>query len=291
MTTFHVEPGWVAEHVAVAAGVALYSARTAGPADRTLLVVHGGPDWDGSYLRDPLDRLAPAHRVVVPDLRGCGRSTTGLPPGACTPDAVVGDLVTLVDVLGGGPVDVLGFSWGGLIAQRLADAAPDRVRRLVLASTSVLPVDEAQFGDWPERTRRRAAEAAVWADPARAGPALARAAALAGAPANVWRAEALPGWLDRLAAVRFSGDWLAAWRATGALPSPRLPDPVARLAATGTPVLLLHGRQDMVFPAALAEEAAARLPDARSVLVEEAGHMAHVDQPEPWLAAVREFLG
>ncbi|WP_299953528.1 alpha/beta fold hydrolase [uncultured Modestobacter sp.] len=295
MTSFHVEPGsvtpvWVEEHLPVEPGVALFTARTAGPADRTLLVVHGGPDWDGSYLRDPLHRLALAHRVVVPDLRGCGRSTTGLPPGACTPDAVVGDLVTLIDVLGGGPVDVLGFSWGGLIAQRLADAAPDRVRRLVLASTSVLPVEEVQFGDWPERTRRRAAEGAVWADPTLAGPAFARAAALAGAPAAVWRAEALPGWRDRLAAVRFSGDWLAAWRATGALPSPRLPDPVRRLAATGRPVLLLHGRQDMVFPADLARQAAAALPDARAVLLDDAGHMAHVDSPDAWLAAVRTFL-
>ncbi|MCK1813989.1 hypothetical protein MTQ13_06820 [Streptomyces sp. XM4011] len=38
--------------------VELYLASTAGPSDRTLLVLHGGPDWDHSYLREPLDRLA-----------------------------------------------------------------------------------------------------------------------------------------------------------------------------------------------------------------------------------------
>ena len=274
--------------VPVAPGVELYTARTAGPPGRTLLVVHGGPDWDGSYLRDPLGELAPAHRVVIPDLRGCGRSSQGLGDDAYTPDAVVADLCALIDSLGA-PVDVLGFSWGGLVAQRLADAAPERVRRLVLASTSVLPVEEAQFGDWPERTARRAAEAAVWSGPPLPGPEWTRAAALAGAPANVWRPGSLTGYLDRLAAVRFSAEWLGPWRA-GTLPSARLPDPVARLAATGMPVLLLHGRQDMVFPAVLAGRAAALLPDARAVLLDEAGHMAHVDSPAAWLAAVGEFL-
>ena len=43
--------------------------------DRPLLILHGGPDWDHSYLREPLLQLAPAWRLVFVDLRGCGRST------------------------------------------------------------------------------------------------------------------------------------------------------------------------------------------------------------------------
>ena len=89
--------------VPVGSGVDLFTARTAGPADRTLLVVHGGPDWDGSYLRQPLGELALDHRVVIPDLRGCGRSSSGLGVDAYTPDAVVADLRTLVRTLGPGP--------------------------------------------------------------------------------------------------------------------------------------------------------------------------------------------
>jgi hypothetical protein len=51
-----------------------------------------------------------------------------------------------------------------------------------------------------------------------------------------------------------------------------------------------HGRQDMTFPAALAERTAALLPGATAVVLDEAGHMAHVDQPECWLAALSAFL-
>jgi alpha/beta hydrolase fold len=89
--------------------VDLFVTQAPGPADHALLVIHGGPDWDHSYLREPLDQLAGTHRVIWPDLRGCGRSTTGLADGAYTGDAVVSDLIALLDALdlAGGPARVL----------------------------------------------------------------------------------------------------------------------------------------------------------------------------------------
>lgn len=209
---------------------------------------------------------------------------------------------------------MLGFSYGGLIAQRLVLAVPDRVRRLVIASSSVLPVPADAFAGWAERDRRIAAEAAVWANaaptpkelagaelagaevggsevggPEVGGPEVTRAAAFAGAEAAVWRAESLAGYRERLSRVRFSAEWLRPWRA-GRLPSARPDDAAARLAALGVPTLLLHGRQDMTFPAALAEQAAELIPGARAVLLDDAGHMAHVDRPGAWLQAVSDFL-
>jgi pimeloyl-ACP methyl ester carboxylesterase len=274
--------------------VELFVAQTPGPAGNPLLVIHGGPDWDHTYLREPLGELAGRRRVILPDLRGCGRSTLGLPDGQYTPAAAAGDLAALLDALRTGPADVLGFSYGGLIAQRLALAAPGRIRRLVIASSSILPVPPDAFDGWPERTRRRAAAAAVWSDPvwsdpSRSGPELTRAAAVASAPADVWRPQALPGYLDRLAGVRFTAEWLRPFRA-GTLPDARPPDAARRLAALGLPILLLHGRQDMTFPARLAEDAAGLIPSARAAVIEAAGHMTHVDQPRAWLEALQDFL-
>jgi pimeloyl-ACP methyl ester carboxylesterase len=269
--------------------VELFVGVSAGPADRTLLVIHGGPDWDHSYLREPLVGLAGRHRLLLPDLRGCGRSTRGLPPGQYTPEAAVADLVALLDALGAGQADVLGFSYGGLLAQRLTLAHPGRVRRLIVASSSVLPVPPDAFAGWAERDRRRAPEQAVWSTPSLSGAALTRAAAVAGAAANVWRAQALPDYLRRLHAIRFSGEWLRGWQA-GTLPAARPDNAAEGLAALGIPVLLLHGRQDMTFPADLAELAATQLPAAHAVILDAAGHMAHIDQPHDWLRAVTDFL-
>ncbi|MFC7644401.1 alpha/beta fold hydrolase [Streptosporangium lutulentum] len=227
--------------------------------------------------------------MVLPDLRGCGRSTRGLDADRYTPALATTDLVALLGSLGAPHVDVLGFSYGGLIAQRLVLAAPERVRRLIVASSSVLPVPPDAFDGWREREERRAPEAAVWSDPSLSGPDLTRAAAIAGAGANVWRPEALPAYLDRLAGAHFSGEWMRAWKA-GNLPTARHRDAARRLAALGIPILLLHGQQDMIFPVALADETARLIPSARAVVIEEAGHMAHVDQPGPWLDAVAGFL-
>lgn len=89
--------------------------------------------------------------------------------------------------------------------------------------------------------------------------------------------------------MRFSADWARAFLA-GLLPPARPENSLARLAALRFPVLLVHGRRDMTYPAALAEQAAALLPGARAVILDEAGHMAHVDDPEGWLGAVGQFL-
>lgn len=254
-----------------------------------MLVIHGGPDWDHSYLREPLAELAGRHRLILPDLRGCGRSTRGLDDAQYTPDAVVADLLDLADHLGLSRMAVLGFSYGGLIAQRLAVAAPLLVSKLVIASSHVIDPDDPRFEQWPERRRRLAAQADVWADARTVTPQTTRTAAIAGAPADVWRPEKLPSYLARLERVRFTAEWQRPWRA-GTLPTARLADPINRLSQTQIPILLLHGRQDMRFAATSAERAAELVPTARAVILENAGHMAHVDQPEQWLDEVARFL-
>ncbi len=272
----------------VSGDVELFVACAGNTVDPPLLVVHGGPDWDHSYLREPLAELAGTHRLLLPDLRGCGRSARGLPVTAYNPDAVISDLLAILDAFGLEAANVLGFSYGGLLAQRLAVTAPERVDRLIIASSSVLPVPADAFEGCPERQERREAELEVWSRSA-LGPERTRAAAAAGARVNVWRADALPHYLQRLEAVRFSAEWDRA-RDAGTLKSPRIADPIQALSATAVPILLLHGRHDMIFPAELVERTAAALPNAEAAVLEEAGHMAHIDQPRQWLAAIRKFL-
>lgn len=274
--------------------VRLLTAQAGDPGGRVLLVIHGGPDWDHTYLRDPLTGLAgPAggFRVVFADLRGCGGSTRGLPAPAYTPDAAVADLLALLDVLGAGRVDVLGFSYGGELAQRLALSAPGRVRRLVIASSSMLPVPPGAYPDWPEAAAILDSQPPpAWQGTPEPTADLVRADAVAAAPVHVWRAAVRAEYLRRMDDVRFSADWAGAFVA-GVLPPALLDGAPARLAATGLPILLLQGRQDLCFPAVLAEQAAAAIPAARAVILDEAGHMAHIDQPQRWLAAVATFLG
>lgn len=269
----------------VPGGPEIFVAWQEGTTDRTLLAIHGGPDWDHSYLRDPLERLD--CRLLMPDLRGCGRSGR-VPEEEYHPDGIMRDLVRVLDAFDVERVDVLGHSYGGMVAQRFAITHPSRVRSLIVSGSSVLPVPPDAFAGWTERDEILARQEDPWQSNLSPEECV-RAEAFAAASANIRRAEAMPGYLRRLEEIRFGGEWARPFLA-GSLVSPRLPDAAQRMAALGIPVLLLHGRQDMTFPVGLVEPTLELIPRARAVVLEEAGHMVHVDEPAGYLGAVREFL-
>ncbi len=81
--------------------------------------------------------LAARRRVIALDLRGGVASDA--PPGPYAIPELAGDVVAALDTLGLERVDLLGLSMGGFVAQELALAWPERVRRLVLALTARRP--------------------------------------------------------------------------------------------------------------------------------------------------------
>src|SRR5690554_6731273 len=95
-----------------------------------LVMLHGsGPGVSGwSNFGDNLDAFSAAHRTLIVDQPGFGRSpvpTMDRPYGDIAADAVVG----LLDELGIEQTDLLGNSMGGATAVRIALAHPERVRR------------------------------------------------------------------------------------------------------------------------------------------------------------------
>jgi pimeloyl-ACP methyl ester carboxylesterase len=106
-----------------------FSERGSGP---PLLLVHGLM-VTGEMFETVVERFATRHRVIVPDLRGHGRSRRLPPP--YTARQLAADLRRLLDHLGIESAAVLGYSQGGAIAQQLALDDPKQCNRLVLACT------------------------------------------------------------------------------------------------------------------------------------------------------------
>ena len=119
------------EHTIIVDGRPLFYAETgSGPA---LVLLHGGgPGASGvsNYSRN-VDALASTCRVIVPDMPGYGRSTKSLDqsdPFGALANAIRG----LLDALDIDTAHLVGNSYGGAAALRLALDAPQRVGRLVL---------------------------------------------------------------------------------------------------------------------------------------------------------------
>ncbi|MFJ6294226.1 alpha/beta fold hydrolase [Streptomyces griseoviridis] len=94
----------------------------------TILLVHG---WggDGREWSPHAEALAERFRVVVPDLRGHGRST--VPAQGNTPTEMADDLAVLTRDLAAGPVMAVGHSMGGQVVNLLAVRHPHAVRSVV----------------------------------------------------------------------------------------------------------------------------------------------------------------
>jgi pimeloyl-ACP methyl ester carboxylesterase len=275
-------------------GVDLYVRRFGDPELPMLVVVHGGPTWDHSYLLPAVAELADVAHVVLYDLRGCGRSSRtppvgDLPASELQPDLLADDVAALVRALGARRADVLGFSYGGMVAMRVVDRHPGVVRRLILASTTAYRDFEAEREASADYQERGALCAEV--DRALDGPdgALSRAMAYGSAPRNIWRLDRLADWHRVLENVRFSSDWNAPYLA-GTLRPAAPDDPPRVLRDWGGPVLIVHGAREMSFPIGVARRLHAEVPASTLVEVPEAAHMAHFDNPPVWVGAIRDFL-
>jgi pimeloyl-ACP methyl ester carboxylesterase len=87
----------------------------------------------GRMFEPVASALSAHHRLIIPDLRGHGRSRA-LPPPYNTRQ-LAADIADILDSLGIAKADILGYSQGGAVAQQFALDRPDRCHRLILACT------------------------------------------------------------------------------------------------------------------------------------------------------------
>jgi proline-specific peptidase len=271
--------------VAVEGGQIAY--RVYGSGSRALLCLHGGPGCPSPYL-DPLIQLASGDlRVVLYDQLGCGDSEAPDDPSLWTLDRFVREVEQVRSALDLGRIDLLGHSFGGMLAQEWALAHPGELRTLTLCSTlcsvpqyrqevatliDALPVAERDilrqgidapgYGEAFDAFSRRHLIRIERPEPV----ARSLAAFSHQVYATLWGTDGLrPDGLVR--------DW----------------DSSARIGEIRAPTLITVGRYDEVTPACAA---AIRARIAGSELVEfpSSAHMAHWEEQGAFLACMRGFL-
>jgi proline iminopeptidase len=251
-----------------------------------LLVCHpGGPGFDGSELHD-LGGLAATRTLLLVDPRGTGGS-----PNAETYALAdyVGDLEELRVDLGEEQIDLLGFSHGGLVAAAYASAHPGRVRKLVVvvglaAFTPEMEAEARRYIDGKAGEPWHAAAVAALAREEAGDYATPEEAAL------MWNAMAplyFSRWHERyrplVELTKMNPEPLRQFNATPF----DLRDDLGRIDAE---TLVVTGRDDFICGPAAAQVLADGISGAELVVVEDAGHMLHLEQPEAFSSAVEAFL-
>jgi pimeloyl-ACP methyl ester carboxylesterase len=253
-------------------GVRLRALHWGDPAAPLVVLLHGG-GANAHWWDHVAPALARSHRVVALDFRGHGDSDW--PEETCA-GAFSDDLDALLEHLGSPPALLAGHSMGAHVALDRAARDPD-VGGLAL-------IDVAWNASQAERRAARRALSLRLTHPTRerAIAAFRFVPAAANAPEPL-RAAVAERSVRREPDGRFGFKFDPRWFA---LPYRPLPP----LAGVRCETLIVRGAESPLLGADAARDLAARLPRARVVDVEGAGHHVHFDRPEAATAILAEFL-
>ena len=241
-----------------------------------VVLLHGFPlnrsMWDAQVRA-----LAPAHRVIVPDLRGHGESPA--PDAVYAMDLMAEDVVEMLDGLGiAEPVVVGGLSMGGYVALALALNHPDRIRGLVLADTRAA-------ADSPEAAAKREETAQAVLKTGDLGPLI---------EGMVPRLFSRSTFRDRpglVPPIKAAMEQTTPAGVAGALRGMACrPDRRDRLGEIPCPVLVAVGEDDAISPPDEARAIAESLPAGRLAVIPRAGHLAPYENPDAFNPALLDFL-
>jgi pimeloyl-ACP methyl ester carboxylesterase len=252
---------------------------------RPVVLLHGGSGGGANWFR-LLPRLAQRYRVLAPDLPGFGLSDARAPdpPLGRTAAIVLEGWLAAQDVE---DAVVVGTSFGGLAALRLAQLAPARVGRLLL-------LDSAGLGREIHPLVRLASLPGVTAlalRPTRRGTAATFRRLLTTNRSRLSAAQidALVTYLCVSARQAGTPYLVRTMRQFADVRGQREVVGGAELGALPQPVSLVWGALDTFLPVSHAHAAAAHCRDARVVIIPDAGHSPNWETPEEVVAAVVEL--
>jgi proline iminopeptidase len=263
-----------------------------------IIVLHGGPDFDHSYLLPDLDRLSDSFRLVYYDQRGRGKSADNVQPEDVTIQSEFEDLEGLREYFRLESVAVLGHSWGGVLAMEYAIRHPDRVSHLILMNTAPASHDDLMLFRQDRRKRD--------ADDIEKLKALRTTAKYQEGDhetdADYYRIHfratvRQPELLERVVkSLRlnvtkegivkareieerlYNETWLLSEY-----------DLIPKLKRLSIPALIIHGDYDFI-PIECAVHIAQAIPGARFVLLRECGHFSYIERPDEVRKEITDFL-
>ncbi len=264
---------------------------------RTLVMLHGWMDVSASF-QFVVEALGPGWQVIAPDWRGYGLTERARADCYWFPDYLA-DLERVLAGLSLDPAVLVGHSMGGNVALLYAGIRPGRVRAVV--NLEGFGLRETHAAQAPGRY-------AQWLDELQAGSSLRDYASPDDVAARLRRnnprltAERAAFLAQHWALEQADGRWAVAGDPAHRIVNPtlyRLDEVLACWERIACPVLWVRADATDVLrfvaehPAAAVDEVERRravIPDVENLVIDDAGHMVHHDQPERVARAIVDFL-
>ena len=225
-----------------------------------------------------IEELSKDFRVIALDNRGIGRSDK--PDEVYSMELMASDAVGLLRSLGIQKANVAGLSMGGFISQEIALSYPEMVNRLILVATGMGGPRSLALGKpfW-DRVASAIAGKKPW-------EVYRIDLTLMTAPDFV---EQHPEILDKAVELRMENPqplhaFVRQYTAAGFFDSNQ------RVHKIDQPTLIVLGRNDPIFPIALAEDFRQKMPRAKLVIYENCGHAIHLEKADQLSRDIREFF-
>ena len=252
---------------------------------RPIIILHGGPSFDHTYLLPDMDRLSHSYHLIYYDQRGRGKSTGDVQD--ITIKTEVQDLEDLRTHLQLDSVAILGHSWGGHLAMEYAICHPDRVSHLILMNTSV--ASYADYKRFDEELSKKLAVHEKELNALEANPKYQEGDSETHAQYNrIYFSTTIkrPEHLQRLN-LTFPNV-----TKEGVLRARKISEQLTNetwassefnlipgLQQLTIPTLIIHGDYDFI-PVECAAHIAQAIPAARFVVLKECGHFSYIESPD-----------
>ena len=257
------------------------------PTGIPLIVLHGGPGFDHSYLKTSSvwDDLGQKRPVIFYDQRGTGQSSIVAEGDSCTFADQLADLEALRAHLGYDLIDILGHSWGGFLGMAYSARHHSRTRRLVLVDSGAPRLQDTVFlfeDIFPETVDRQ--KAVAFAE--ELGDEDAVQASIAEYLSMLcYSPENRDSWLSKVDPTIYKHNvyqvlWNDAKRFDLSPELPKLPQPT----------MVITGRYDINVAPSVAYGIHKAIPGSRFVVFERSGHLPFFEEPDAFKFEIENFL-
>ena len=253
-----------------------------------LVLINGGPGGTHHYFHPHFSDAKGFARIIYYDQRGCGLSDYK-PDKGYTVDQAVNDLDRLRQALGIDQWVVLGFSYGGLLAQYYATKYPENVKGLVLVGSSMGFFELPSFRDQEFISQQEREKL----NQILRTPGLSMAQIVYNRHLNGdWKRQHYyrPSREDLARGALY--EWVHDKNFRDSMcPSANKVDLEGAFKGCPIPTLILEGKWDMGQNADKPQRLHKNHPNARLVIFEQSAHSIFEDEPETFFAELRHFLG